>query len=288
MKQSSFNATAQAARVSDAASRRAGVVLCEVEDMADMHAVSALFEQVWGRSDEGVPLSSEVLRSLVHAGGAVTVARAIDRGLAGAAALTLAPHAGTYSLIAAAAPGTADRGIGYALKLRQRSWALSGGLTSMTWTFDPLVSRNGRFNLTKLGARAWTYVPSFYGRMSDAINGDDDADRLVATWRLDDSAALSATEGTAPDLREPARDDVEVLADGPDGLPSHLRDEAGDIWIRVPTDIVTLRRTDAAAAAEWRSATRSAFAAALVDGAGATGVTRTGWYRITHATKEQR
>lgn len=287
MTQSSFNAAAQAARASDAASRRAGVVLSEAEDMADMRAVSALFEQVWGRGDEGVPLGSEVLRSLVHAGGAVTVARAVDGGLVGAAALTLAPDAGTYSFIAAAAPGSADRGIGYALKLRQRSWALSCGLTSMTWTFDPLVSRNGRFNLTKLGARAGTYVPRFYGRMSDAINGDDDADRLVATWRLDDSAALSATEGTAPDPREPAPGDAEVLAHGPDGRPSHLHDEAADSWIRVPTDIVALRRTDAAAAAEWRSLTRAAFAAALVGGATATGVTRTGWYRIAHATKGQ-
>lgn len=284
---SSFNATAQAARVSDAASRRSGVTLSEAEDMADMRAVSALFEEVWGRSDEGVPLSSEVLRSLVHAGGAVTVARAVDGALVGAAALTLAPDAGTYSFIAAAAPGSADRGIGYALKLRQRYWALSAGLTSMTWTFDPLVSRNGRFNLTKLGARAGTYVPCFYGRMSDAINGDDDADRLVATWRLAEGAALSATEGTGTDPREPAPSDAEVLAHGPDGRPSHLRDEAADSWIRVPADIVALRRADAGAASEWRALTRSAFAAALVDGAAATGVTRTGWYRITPATKEQ-
>jgi predicted GNAT superfamily acetyltransferase len=157
----------------------------------------------------------------------------------------------------------------------------------MTWTFDPLVSRNGRFNLTKLGARAGTYIPRFYGRMSDAINGDDDADRLVATWRLDDSAALAATEGTATDPREPAAGDAAVLAHGPDGEPSTLRDESADTWIRVPTDIVTLRRTDAAAAAEWRSLTRAAFANALVDGAAAAGVTRTGWYRITDATKGQ-
>lgn len=78
-----------------------------------------------------------------------------------------------------------------------------------------------------------------------------------------------------------------MLAHGPDGRPSHLRDEAADSWIRVPADIVALRRADAGAASEWRALTRSAFAAALVDGAAATGVTRTGWYRITPATKEQ-
>ena len=40
---------------------------------------------------------------------------------------SLSPDAGTYSLIAAAAPGGSDRGIGFALKLRQRAWALARG-----------------------------------------------------------------------------------------------------------------------------------------------------------------
>ncbi len=280
MSRSSFNVAAQAARVSDAACLRAGVVVSEVEDMTDMRAVSALFEEVWGRSEEGVPLNSEVLRSLVHAGGAVTAARSADGRLLGASALVLAPDAGTYSFIAASAPEHADRGIGHALKLRQRWWALTCGLTSMTWTFDPLVSRNGRFNLTKLGARAEEYVPGFYGRMTDAINGDDDADRLVATWRLDSGAALAASEGTAADVPEPPTTSATVVSVGPDGEPSHLDDALGVSWIRVPTDIVALRRTDATAAAEWRVVTRAAFAAALV-GAAATDVTRTGWYRIT-------
>jgi predicted GNAT superfamily acetyltransferase len=153
----------------------------------------------------------------------------------------------------------------------------------MTWTFDPLVSRNGRFNLTKLGATAEVYLPRFYGRMTDGINGDDDADRLVALWRLDDRAALAATEGTAADPREPDPSDAALLALGPDGDPCLLRDSAGNTWIRVPGDIVALRRTDADAAAGWRSATRAAFTTALADGAVATGVSRAGWYRISAA-----
>jgi predicted GNAT superfamily acetyltransferase len=287
MTKSAFNATAQAARVSDAAALRAGVVVSEVEDMVDMRAVSALFEQVWGRGDEGVPFNSEVLRSLVHAGGAVTVARNGTGSLAGAAVLSLAPDAGTYSFIAAAAAGSSNRGIGYALKLRQRFWALSRGRSSMTWTFDPLVSRNGRFNLTKLGATAEVYLPCFYGRMTDGINGDDDADRLVAHWRLDDGSALAATEGTAADPREPDPAAATLLAHGPDGEPSLMRDGVGDTWVRVPGDIVALRRTDADAAAEWRSATRAAFTTALADGAAATGVSRNGWYRITAVQEGQ-
>jgi len=104
MTASTFNAGAQASRVALAAAERAGLRLDEVEDMDTLRAVSRLFEEVWGRNQEGVPLNSELLRSLAHAGGAVTVARDRAGALVGAAALVLAPAQGSYSLIAAAAP----------------------------------------------------------------------------------------------------------------------------------------------------------------------------------------
>ena len=280
MTASSFNAGAQAARVALAAAERAGLTLDEVEDMDTLRAASRLFEDVWGRNDEGVPLSSELLRSLAHAGGAVTVARDRSGALVGSAVLVLAPERGSYSLIAAAAPDAADRGIGYSLKLRQRAWALQRGLVSMQWTFDPLVSRNARFNLTKLGARARTYVPGFYGPMHDAINQGDDADRLVAQWSLTGAAVIAATEGTASDPGEPAPATARVLAVGPDGEPSHLGTDT-ETWVRVPRDIVRLRQEAPATATAWRTATRTALGDALAAGHVAVGMSRGGWYRIT-------
>lgn len=279
-----FNVSAQASRVAEAAAARSRVAVDEVDDMPTLRAVSALFDEVWGRNDEGTPMPSEVMRSLTHAGGCVTVARHATGGLVGAAVLVRGPDRGTYSMIAAATSGFADQGIGTALKLRQRVWALGRGLTSMSWTFDPLVSRNARFNLTKLGAEAATYEASFYGRMHDAINIADDADRLVATWRLDSARVLSATEGTAPDAADPDPLGDEVVALGPDGEPSILRRPDGTTWIRVPLDIVALRRRRPDEAAAWRVATRKAFAEALGHGSAATGMTRTGWYLITKET----
>ena len=70
----------------------------------------------------------------------------------------------------------------------------------MTWTFDPPVARNARFNLARLGAVAAEYEVAFYGRMSDGINGDDDSDRLVARWSLAGGRAAAAAARTAPDL----------------------------------------------------------------------------------------
>ena len=45
-------------------------------------------------------------------------------------------------------------GVGYALKLAQRAQALDQGIAEVRWTFDPLIARNGYFNLHKLGAVA--------------------------------------------------------------------------------------------------------------------------------------
>ena len=275
-----FNIRAQAERAASAAARRSGVTVRELVDMEDLREMSALLESVWGRSAEGVPVHSEMLRSLVHAGGCVTGAYDAIGRLVGGAALTIAAPAGsTYSLIAAASPNSGDKGIGQAVKLRQRAWALERDYTSMVWTFDPLVSRNARFNLVKLGASVTAYEVAFYGRMSDEINGDDEADRLVATWQLDARRAIAASEGTGQEVVAPG-EDAEPLADGPDGKPMLRRDGSG-LWCRVPWDVVALRRSDPGRASRWRVAVREVFTRAIAEGGTATHMTRDGWYLLT-------
>lgn len=247
--------------------------------MVELREVVHLFEAVWGRNEDGAPFSTEVLRSIVHAGGAVTVARDSGSGnLLGAAVLGISPGDETYSFVAAAAPGWSDRGIGYAVKLRQRAWALERGMSVMRWTFDPLVSRNARFNLVKLGAHADEYIESFYGPMADLLNGGQESDRLVAVWPLESPKTVAATEGTLaePDP-PPTRSDV--LASGPDGEPAH-RQLDGSQWIRVPADIVRVRAADHAAATAWQETVRAAFQTAFSQGLRADAITRDGWYRL--------
>jgi predicted GNAT superfamily acetyltransferase len=256
--------------------------VCEAGSVEELREASVLLETIWGRTEEGVPVHSEVMKSLVHAGGCVTVARADGGAIIGAAVLSPAAPAGeAYSLIAGVAPTAIDRGIGRALKLRQREWALGHGFTHMTWTFDPLVARNARFNLARLGAVAGEYEVAFYGRMADGLNGDDDSDRLVARWSLAGGRAAAAAAGTAPD---PARDSTgsvdETLRDAPDGGPLLRRDAAG-LWCRVPADIVALRRANPAEASRWRLAVRDVFRTAFAEGHVATHCTRTGWYLLS-------
>ncbi len=264
--------------------------LATLHEMADLRAVSALFTAVWGRNDEGAPMPSEVLRAVVHAGGLVNAAYdgppggsgsgALPGvglpgvGLLGAAVLTPTADGGGYSMIAAAAPGHADRGIGAALKEHQRQWARDHGMATITWTFDPLVARNGHFNLDKLGAVGTHYERSFYGLMGDEINRGDDSDRLVATWSTSDPTP-SRTPG--PDLQHSAS-----LVAGPDGIPAYLSVAGGrQRWVRVPTDIVALRRADPTAATAWRHVVREAMEDAFAHRLVATGVSRDGWYHFT-------
>ncbi|MFI6159084.1 MULTISPECIES: hypothetical protein [Micromonospora] len=264
------------------AARHADVAVRELSGIAGLRAVSDLFAAVWGRTPEGVPAPSELLRSLQHSGGCVTAAVDHSNRLVGAAALAVAAPAGTtYSLIAAVAPGLGDRGIGYAVKQHQRWWALDHGYHTMAWTFDPLVARNARFNLVKLGAEAGGYEQAFYGRGSDEINGSDETDRLVATWRLDARRTVAASTGPPGEPERPP-EPAAPLAIGPDGQPILYQDETGR-WCRVPHDILAVRRSEPDVASEWRLAIREIFMQAFADGFTATHVTRSGWYRLTRA-----
>ncbi|MDT7644872.1 MAG: hypothetical protein QOC75_1872, partial [Pseudonocardiales bacterium] len=287
----------RARRTAAEAAARAGVRIGLVEDAAGTSEVSRFLAELWN-STEAMP--AEVLRGIWHAGGSALAAYAGAR-LVGAAVAVFEPPAtrAVYSLVAGAA--TSDRGIGFALKQAQRAWALERGATAMTWTFDPLIGRNARFNLVKLGARAVDYVIDFYGPMDDVFNAGDESDRMTVRWDLvtaEPGGAGSAgagsggagsegagsegagsegagSEGTGSDDRESAaRTGV-----APDGGPLEAR--AGALrWCRVPRDVIALRAADPAAALAWRRAVRGVLTDAFAAGYLGTSMSRDGWYRL--------
>ncbi|WP_329598385.1 chorismate synthase [Streptomyces pseudovenezuelae] len=246
-----------------------GVSIRTVHDVAGLAAVSAYFGEVWRTPRTAPPYPAEVLHSLVHAGGAVHAAHDGQR-LAGACAAVFGPPGSreAYSLVAAAEPG-----LGQAVKQAQRAWALGLGARTMRWTFDPLVARNARFNLAKLGAAGTEYLVDFYGPMRDGVNAGDESDRLTVTWDL------AAPAGPYdPGDREAAP----ATHRAPDGEPLARRDLAGlHVWCRVPDDVVRLRAADPALALRWRRAVREVFTEAFAQGFRATGMSRDSWYTLT-------
>ncbi|MGW2836684.1 chorismate synthase [Streptomyces sp. NPDC001493] len=267
-----------------ATARAAGVTTRTVHDVPGIAAVADFFSDVWQTPRSTPPYPAEVLHSLVHAGGAVHAAYTERGELCGAAVAVFGEPSAldVYSFVAAAR--TSDRGVGLAVKEAQRVWALDRGARTMRWTFDPLVGRNARFNLVKLGGAGTEYLVDFYGPMADGLNDGDESDRLTVTWDLaagDRTPAETAETAEAAQTAEPAGTPV-VLATAPDGAPLAVR--AGEtVRCRVPDDIVELRAADPALALRWRHAVREVFTRAFADGYTATSMSRDGWYTLTPA-----
>ncbi|MCX5398708.1 chorismate synthase [Streptomyces sp. NBC_00102] len=261
-----------------AAALSAGVTTRTVHDVAGIAAVADFFSDVWQTPRSTPPYPAEVLHSLVHAGGAVHAAYTGQGELCGAAVAVFGEPSAldVYSFVAAAR--TSDRGVGLAVKQAQRVWALDRGARTMRWTFDPLVGRNARFNLVKLGAAGTEYLVDFYGPMTDGLNDGDESDRLTVTWDL------TAKDRTADGADEPAGTSgagaSAVLATAPDGAPLAVH-EGDTLRCRVPGDIVELRAADPALALRWRHAVREVFTKAFADGYTATSMSRDGWYTLT-------
>jgi len=215
----------------------------------EMTAVSEVLRQIWGATS--VMVSPELLRAVEHAGGYVAAAFVADN-MVGASFGFLARHEGRpalHSHITGILPGVQHAGVGRAMKSHQRAWAADNGIEWVTWTFDPIVRRNAWFNIEVLGARLSDYLPDFYGSMSDAVNAEDESDRVLCAWPVD------------PSVEDP----------GPSGPTERIE-------IPTPEDIVVLRRTDPAAAQAWRWRVREELGSALATGAVVTGFTREGSY----------
>ena len=266
-----------------------------VHDVAGLDAVSAYFGEVWRTPRTAPPYPAEVLHSLVHSGGAVHAAHEGER-LAGAAVAVFGQPAAqeAYSLVAAAEPGR-----GEAVKQAQRAWALGLGARTMRWTFDPLIGRNARFNLAKLGARGTEYLVDFYGPMTDGVNGGDESDRLTVTWDLTapgrsydgSEEAYDGGDRSYGNSDRPCgggdREAAPATHRGPDGATLARRDLADlRIWCRVPDDVVKLRAADPVLALRWRRAVREVFTEAFGQGFRATGMSRDGWYTLTREGTE--
>lgn len=225
-----------------------------LERADEMSAVVTMFQQVWGSVTPLVGV--EVLRAIAHSGG--YVAGAFEHGnIVGASFGFLARHDGApalHSHVTGILPGVQRSGVGRAMKNHQRAWAAEEGLDWVTWTFDPLVRRNAWFNIEVLRARVAEYLVDFYGPMSDAVNHQDETDRLLVAWPV-------ATDRDGPCGDDPGggREPVEV---------------------DTPEDIVKLRRTDPGGAAEWRRRVRTELGGRLDAGGEVIGFTREGAYLV--------
>ena len=165
-----------------------------------------------------------------------------------------------------------DHDLGYRLKLAQRDRTLAMGLREITWTFDPLQSRNAHLNFSKLGVFSDSYRVDFYGPQTSSVFFQNGTDRLWVRWpitsrrvdqRLKNNAARAETLEILANLLPLVRFNASGRPDRNDLREALARQR---IAIEIPSDILAIECVDPALAREWRLATRWAFTEALKAG----------------------
>jgi predicted GNAT superfamily acetyltransferase len=263
----------------------AGVSLAPVEGMEGALRAAAVVEALWGPGQ----LPPSLVRAFEHAGTVILSAESAGElvGLVlGFPGLDEGLH--MHSHILGVLPKLQSRGIGYALKLGQRAGCLDLGIGEARWTYDPLVVRNARFNLLRLGVVATRFLAGFYGEMDDEINRGDRSDRFEVRWHLESRRVHRALRGELP---EPSRGPVLLEAEGDPGAPrpreTGASPEPGAV-IGVPLDYHELRGRDPSLGAAWRDASARAFQACFQAGLVAAWIAPDGRYVFGPAEEASR
>ena len=270
----------EAAVAAAVAARASGLAVRELRDLEHLRLAVDLIGDIWGR-DAGEPVVSlDLVRALSHSGG--FVGGAFDgEELVGATVGFRGAHDGRTSLhshVTGVLPRVRSRRVGFALKQLQRAWSLEHGIGVITWTFDPLVSRNAYFNIARLGAFPAAYERNFYGAMADDLNRGDESDRLLVAWDLTSPAAVRAATGEPLIPGDVPLDATVALRADDEGWPVTAAPEGPVVVCCIPEDIVAIRRRDLSCALAWRMALRATLAEPIRDGYSVAGFARDGRY----------
>ena len=208
--------------------------------LADQELGRMIFDKTWAM-DSGTEITPNLLQAMVHSGAYLSGAF-VDGNCVGAAFAFPATTGGLHlhSHMTAVLDNFRDKGIGYALKVDQYKWAKQNNYKEITWTFDPLVARNAKLNILKLGVDISAYYPNFYGDMPDELNAGDESDRVMAS--------------------------LKVVGDTPTARSVISTPDKSAVLIAIPDDIVAIRGKDLAENLRWRRSVRDEFVGVLARG----------------------
>ena len=214
--------------------------LCKVRELKrliEQESACKIFDLTWSMTT-GTEITPNLLQAMVYSGSYLSGAF-VENRIVGAAFAFPATNNGLHlhSHLTAVLNEYRDQGVGYALKIDQWNWAKKHNYSRLSWTFDPLVRRNAKLNIVKLGVDISAYYPNFYGEMPDALNAGDESDRLMVSW---------STDIDEPKARQ---------------LIAHPKPD--DILIEIPEDIVAIRSKDQRESLKWRRQVREQFLAAF-------------------------
>lgn len=248
-----------------------------LESFEDMLRVEDLQRAVWPGSERGI-VPAHLLLTMAHNGGVVL--GAFEGGaLTGFVFGFLGTDPSSPDRVAMARlklcshmlgvhPEREGRGLGFDLKIAQRRAVLQQGIRLITWTYDPLLSRNAHLNIRRLGAVCRTYLRNAYGEMEDELNAGLPSDRFLVDWWVTSNRVNARLESSRPplDLAHYLAAGVPHLNPaslGPDNLPrpfpSPLSAEGNLLLVEIPSDFASIKSLDPGLALAWREHTRQVF-----------------------------
>jgi predicted GNAT superfamily acetyltransferase len=249
------------------------ITIRDLKSIDDLIQLKAVEREVWGMADEdSLPLT---LAIACRAAGHIFVGAFDKNKLVGFAFGFMGRERGhitIHSHMLAVLDPYRQFDLGSRLKQAQRERAMAMGIHEMTWTFDPLQSRNAHFNFSKLGVVSDAYKVDFYGPETSSILHQNGTDRLWVRWVLDSRRAKARLAGR--NGRSETLDAMRLLAPlvrfDPSGEPAraNLREslDRQRLSIEIPGDILEVERSNMELAREWREATRWAFREAVKAG----------------------
>ncbi|MCE9644570.1 MAG: GNAT family N-acetyltransferase [Chloroflexi bacterium] len=245
-----------------------------------MTLVEQLQRDVWpGSETDVVPL--HMLITAVHNGGLVLGAFMDEKivgfifGIPGLETTSDGPRAKHCSHMMGIHPDHRDGGIGFALKRAQWQMVRHQGLDHITWTYDPLLSRNAYLNIAKLGAVCTTYRRAEYGDMRDGLNAGLPSDRFQVDWWINTRRVerrLGKRSRPTLKLAHVARSGlrpfypVPVSTDGLPQPPEHVPPFDDRLLLaEIPGDFSGLKTRDFSLARDWRFFSRELFETAFAN-----------------------
>jgi predicted GNAT superfamily acetyltransferase len=271
-----------------------------LETPEEMAAVEQLQRLVWSAPDiEIVP--KDMLLAVVHNGGLAIGAFVeadlvgVSFGFPGIYPTPDGPRLKHHSHILAVHPDWVSKGIGYALKRAQWQMIRKQGLDRITWTFDPLLSRNAHLNIARLGAVCSSYLRSEYGEMHDGLNAGLPSDRFQVDWWINtERVKRRLSRRSRPTLTFDHYRLAEIpmleahLEKGADAVqpPQAVPTLTGHLLLlEIPFDFLALKAADLSLAKAWRFYTRAVFEEAFTSGYLVTDFVHTkgrSFYVLTH------
>jgi predicted GNAT superfamily acetyltransferase len=249
------------------------IVIRDIETFDEIRQVENLEREVWVLAD--IDVTSTTMLIACKEAGSILVGAFEGKEMAGFAFGFLGRENGRtmiHSHMLAVKDAYRDQDLGYRLKLAQRERALAMGIREMTWTFDPLQSRNAHLNFGKLGVISESYRVDFYGPQTSSVLHQNSTDRLWVRWPMASRRVEQRIKGTSAraETLEILENLCPIVSFNAKGQPNraNLEDslQRQRVAIEVPSDILAVERQDVQLAREWRQATRWAFTQSLREG----------------------